>query len=74
VKYKVGDMFLIHHGNTYSRGILTEIETYDTEQPEGYHIAWFDNMVSSNTFRTVVYNTYEIRNNLITYMWQHCPI
>jgi len=74
VKYKVGDMFLIHHGNSYSRGILTEIEVYDTDQPDGYHIAWFDNMISGQSFRTVGYNAYEIRDNLTTGRWQHCPL
>jgi hypothetical protein len=43
MKYQVGDMFLIHHGNSYSRGIIVEIKK-DCDKANAldeYHVAWY---------------------------------
>jgi hypothetical protein len=73
MKCKVGDMFLIHHGNSYSRGILVKIkkECDTADALDEYHVAWFDSMVSGHTFRKVGYSLFEIKNNLRIGSWEH---
>ena len=75
MKCKVGDMFLIHHGNSYSRGIVVEIkkECDTVIALDEYHVAWFDSMVSGHTFRKVGYSFFEIKNNLRIGSWEHYP-
>ena len=75
-KYHVGDLLLIHHGNSYSRGIIVEIKKEcDTANAlDEYRVAWFDSMVSGHTFRKVGYSFFEIINNLRTKQWEHYPV
>jgi hypothetical protein len=67
---------LIHHGNSYSRGIIVEIkEECDTANAaDEYRVAWFDSMVSGHTFRNVGYSFFEIINNLRIGSWEHYPV
>jgi hypothetical protein len=76
MKYRVGDMFLVHHGNSYSRGVIIEIEKEcDTANAlDECRVAWFDSMVSGHTFRKVGYSFFEIKNILRRKQWEHYPV
>ena len=70
-KYRVGDLFLIHHGNEFSRGILSDINSDGYTE---YTICWFDTVRGMGNYKKSGYTEFEIRTNLDRCSWYHHPV
>ena len=70
-KYRVGDLFLIHHGNDFSRGILSDI---NDDGHTKYTICWFDTVRGIGNYKKSGYTEFEIRTNLDRCSWYHHPV
>jgi len=71
-KYRVGDMFLVHHGNDFSRGILCEIRSCEIKTNE-YMICWF-HRTDLKSPRQVGYSEFEVKTHLDRCSWYHHPV
>jgi hypothetical protein len=70
-KYGVGDMFLIHHGNEFSRGILCDI---NSDGHTKYTICWFDTVRGMGNYKKSGYTEFEIKINVDRCSWYYHPI
>jgi hypothetical protein len=70
-KYRVGDLFLIHHGNDFSRGILSDI---NSDGHSKYTICWFHTSRTIGDYKKSAYTEFEIRINLDRCSWYHHPV
>jgi hypothetical protein len=70
-KYRVGDLFMIYHGNQFSRGILSEINSDGYTE---YTVCWFDSVRAVGDYKKSAYTEFEIRNNVDRCSWYHHPV
>ena len=67
-QYNVGDMFVIYHGKTYTRAILTQI--YKAGIHSEYTVCWFDRGTVGD-YRKTSYTHFEIKTNVDRCAWEH---
>ena len=70
-KYRVGDMFLVHHGNDFSRGILSDI---NDDGHTKYTICWFHKATTIGDYKKSGYTEFEIRIHIDRCSWYYHPI
>jgi hypothetical protein len=67
-QYNVGDMFVVYHGKTYTRAILTQI--YKAGTYSEYVVCWFDRNTLGD-YRKTSYTYFEIKTQIDRCAWEH---